>query len=181
MTRKPVLMLTHVTARDAGQIAVIVAALGHPVEVLRLNKGAPLPENIEDYAGFVSFGGPASANDEHIDYIRAELDWMPRVIALGVPLLGVCLGAQLVARSLGAAVALHAEGLYEFGYYPVTPLGDGDDLQMGRSRFATAMARASNCLPVPHIWRGGRVFPTRRSATAPPVSPYNSIPRSTTP
>ncbi len=130
MTRKPVLMLTHVTARDAGQIAVIVAALGHPVEVLRLNKGAPLPENIEDYAGFVSFGGPASANDEHIDYIRAELDWMPRVIALGVPLLGVCLGAQLIARSLGAAVALHAEGLYEFGYYPVTPLGDGDDLQM---------------------------------------------------
>ncbi|MDP7641749.1 MAG: glutamine amidotransferase, partial [Alphaproteobacteria bacterium] len=128
--KKPVMMLTHVTALDAGQIAVIAAGLGHPVEVLRLNKGAVLPDNIEDYAGFVSFGGPASANDEHIDYIRAELDWMPRVIALGVPLLGVCLGAQLVARSLGAAVALHAEGLYEFGYYPVTPLGDGDDLQM---------------------------------------------------
>ena len=130
MTKQPVLMLTHVTARDGGEIAVIAAALGHPVEVRRLNKGEGLPENIADYAGFVSFGGPSSSNDEHIDYIRAELDWMPRVMAEGKPLLGVCLGAQLLARSLGASVAPHAEGLYEFGYYPVTPVGDDGELQM---------------------------------------------------
>ena len=47
MTKQPVLMLTHVTARDAGEIAVIAAALGHPVEVRRLNKGDELPENIQ--------------------------------------------------------------------------------------------------------------------------------------
>ena len=130
MTKQPVLMLTHVTPRDVGEIAVIVAALGHPVEVRRLHKGDELPENIDDYAGFVSFGGPASANDEHIDYIRAELDWMPRVMAAGKPLLGVCLGAQILARSLGAGVAPHAQGLYEFGYYPVTPVGGSGELQM---------------------------------------------------
>jgi len=130
MTKQSMLMLTHVTAQDAGEIAVIAAALGHPVEVRRLNKGDGLPENIGDYAGFVSFGGPASANDEHIDYIRAELDWMPRVMAAGKPLLGVCLGAQILARSLGAGVAPHAQGLYEFGYYPVTPVGDSGALQM---------------------------------------------------
>jgi GMP synthase (glutamine-hydrolysing) len=130
MTKKPVLMLTHVTAGDAGEMAAIFARLGHPVETRRLNKDAALPENIADYAGFVSFGGPVSANDEHLDYIRAELDWMPRVMAQGTPLLGVCLGAQILARSLGANVKPHAEGLYEFGYYPVTPVGDGGELQM---------------------------------------------------
>ncbi len=130
MTKKPVLMLTHVTAGDAGEIAAILARLGHAVETRRLNKDAALPENVAGYAGIVSFGGPVSANDEHLDYIRAELDWMPRVMARGTPLLGVCLGAQILARSLGANVAPHAEGLYEFGYYPVTPVGDDGALQM---------------------------------------------------
>ena len=130
MTKKPVLMLTHVTARDAGEIAVILGQMDHPVETLRLNKGDALPANIADYAGFVSFGGPASANDEHIDYIHAELEWMPGVMALDIPLLGVCLGSQILARSLGARVQPHGEGLYEFGYYPVTPVGDSGELQM---------------------------------------------------
>ena len=130
MTKKPVLMLTHVTARDAGQIAVILAGWGYPVETRRLNKGDALPGDIENYAGFVSFGGPLSANDEHVDYIRAELDWMGRVMAADKPLLGVCLGGQLLARSLGARVAPHAQGLYEFGYYPVVPTSDSGDLQM---------------------------------------------------
>lgn len=122
--KKPVLMLTHVTARDAGEIAVIVAEMGHPVEVRQLNKGELLPENISDYAGFVSFGSPASANDSHVDFIRAELDWIPRVMSAQAPFLGVCFGAQLFARVLGAKVAPHPDGQYEFGYYPITPVGE---------------------------------------------------------
>jgi len=158
MAKKPILVLTHVAARDGGEIAVIAAALGHPVEVRRLNKGEALPDNIEDYAGFVSFGGPISANDEHIDYIRAELDWMPRVMALDKPLLGVCLGAQILARSLGAGVAPHAEGLYEFGYYPVTPVGDGGDLQM--SGPLEVYHRHGEAFEIP---AGARRLATRRS------------------
>ena len=94
------------------------------------NYGMLVPEDIENYAGFASFGGAMSANDEHIDFIRAEIAWMERVMAAGKPLLGLCLGGQLMARSLGARVAPHLEGHYEFGYYPVTPLSDSGDLQM---------------------------------------------------
>ena len=65
-------MLTHVTAADAGEIAVILACWGHRVETRRLNKDAVLPKNIKDYAGIVSFGGPASANDEHVVLVRLE-------------------------------------------------------------------------------------------------------------
>lgn len=130
MSKKPVLMLTHVNARDGGQIAVILGALGYPVETRRVNKGDPLPEDIQNYAGFASFGGPVSANDDHVDYIRAEIDWMGRVLAADKPLLGLCLGGQLMARALGARVAPHSEGLYEFGYFPITPVGESDDLKM---------------------------------------------------
>lgn len=130
MTKKPVLMITHVHSADPGQAAVILSELGYPVETLRANKGQPLPERVAEYAGFVSFGGPQSANDDHIDYIKAELDWVPHVAAQNVPFLGVCLGAQIVARSLGARVAPHPEGLYEFGYYPIEPAAQDGALQL---------------------------------------------------
>ncbi len=122
MPKKPVLLVTHVTDGDPGQIAPIVEALGYPAKVMRANKGEPFPSQVADYAGIASFGGPQSANDDHVDYIRAELDWLPEVMAAGVPLLGVCLGAQMVARTLGARVAPHPEGYYEFGYYPIEPV-----------------------------------------------------------
>ena len=122
MTGMPVLLVTHVAAGDPGQVPILLEAMGRPVRVMRADKGEPFPERVEDLAGVVSFGGPQSANDDHLDYIRAELEWQPRVMAAGVPLLGICLGGQLLARTLGATVAPHPEGHYEFGYYPVEPL-----------------------------------------------------------
>ena len=127
----PVLLVTHVTAVDVGAIPALLADLGRPSRVIRANKGEPFPQDVGALAGVVSFGGPQSANDDHIDYVRAELEWIPRVMAAGVPMLGICLGSQMVARSLGARVAPDPDGLYEFGYYPVEPLpGAADDLAL---------------------------------------------------
>ena len=130
----PVLLVTHVTAGDPGAVPSLLAAHGRPSRIIRTNKGEPLPEDVGSLAGVVSFGGPQSANDDHVDYIRAELDWMPRVMAAEVPLLGICLGSQMVARTLGARVAPDAHGHYEFGYFPVEPLdGAADDLALAAS------------------------------------------------
>ena len=126
-TNAPVLLVTHVTAGDPGEVPALLAALGRASRVMRANKGEPFPHDVERLGGVVSFGGPQSANDDHVDYIRAELDWMPRVMAAGVPLLGICLGSQMVARSLGATVAPDPDGHYEFGYYPIEPLEDAGD------------------------------------------------------
>ncbi len=130
LIKHPILLLTHVAAGDVGQVAVILKSLGYPTKVLRLNKGDQLPTKIRDYSGIVAFGGPMSANDDHIDYIKSELDWMPRVIEKNIPLLGICLGAQILARSLGADVKKHPDGLYEFGYYPVFREKGTDDLEI---------------------------------------------------
>ena len=127
----PVLLVTHVTAIDAGAVPDLLAGLGRRSRIIRANKGEPFPEDVETLGGVVSFGGPQSANDDHVDYVRAELDWMPRVMAAGVPLLGICLGSQMVARSLGATVGPDPNGLYEFGYYPIEPLdGAAQDLAL---------------------------------------------------
>ena len=117
------LLVTHVTAFDVGAIPDLLADSGRPSRVIRANKGEPFPQDVESLGGVVSFGGPQSANDDHIDYVRAELDWMPRVMAAGVPLLGICLGSQMVARTLGATVGPDPNGLYEFGYSPIEPVG----------------------------------------------------------
>ena len=130
-TDAPVLLVSHVTAGDPGEVPALLAALGRSSRVMRANKGEPFPQDVGQLGGVVSFGGPQSANDDRTDYIRAELEWMPRVMAAGVPLLGICLGSQMVARILGATVAPDPDGHYEFGYYPIEPLaGAGTDLAL---------------------------------------------------
>ena len=63
-----------------------------------------------------------SANDDNtLPYIRAELDWIEMAIASDKPYLGICLGAQMLARVLGAKVAPHPEALREIGYTPIQP------------------------------------------------------------
>jgi GMP synthase (glutamine-hydrolysing) len=84
---------------------------------------------MDGYAGAMVFGGPMSANDDGKQPgIRAQLDWIPQVLDSGQPFLGICLGAQLLARALGATVQPHPVGLAEIGYFPVEPMVAGQAL-----------------------------------------------------
>jgi len=84
-------------------------------------RGEPLPDT-SNYAATIVFGGVQSANDcDHCDWMRDELDWIEKFIALERPLLGICLGAQLIARSLGASVNRHPEFEQEIGFRPIYP------------------------------------------------------------
>jgi GMP synthase (glutamine-hydrolysing) len=65
-----------------------------------------------------------SANDE-TDFIRREIDWTAIPLKEGKPLLGICLGAQMLARQLGSHVYPHADGHAEIGYYPIRPTACG--------------------------------------------------------
>ena len=91
-------------------------------------EGDALPDLGSDVAGVVVFGGRQSADDEDsYPYLTTEMAWIKTVMAADVPLLGICLGAQMIAKVLGGQVGPLNGPVHEFGYYPVTPTTAGRD------------------------------------------------------
>jgi GMP synthase (glutamine-hydrolysing) len=124
---KSILIVLHQEHSTPGRVGRLLAERGYRLDVKRPPLGCLLPECLDDYAGVVVFGGPMSANDEH-DWLRRQTDWIGAVLKNETPFLGLCLGAQMLARHLGAAVKPHAEGYAEIGYYPVRPTAAGTAL-----------------------------------------------------
>ena len=94
--------------------------LGYRLDLRWPRFGDRLPETLDGHAGAMIFGGPQSANDED-DFIRREVDWIAVPLREQRPFLGICLGAQMMARQFGARVDRHPLGRCEVGYYPIRP------------------------------------------------------------
>ncbi|MGE3244963.1 MAG: glutamine amidotransferase [Beijerinckiaceae bacterium] len=120
----PVLVVLHLENSTPARIGRLLLAMGHALDIRRPRFGDPLPATLSDHAGAVIFGGPQSANDPD-DYIKAEVDWIGVALKEDKPLLGVCLGGQMIAKYLGERVFKHDDLASEVGYYPVaaTPAG----------------------------------------------------------
>jgi GMP synthase (glutamine-hydrolysing) len=85
-------------------------------------KGDSIPALGEQTAGTIVMGGAQNVSqiDQH-PYLTLECDWIRRCIDAERPVVGICLGAQLLAHALGAAVKPHPQGICEFGYTSVSP------------------------------------------------------------
>src|SRR5579871_3799851 len=97
----PVLIVLHQETSTPGRVGNVLRALGHPLDVRRPRFGDPLPETMDGHAGAVIFGGPMSANDPD-EYVRREIDWISVPLREQRPFMGICLGAQMLAKQLGA-------------------------------------------------------------------------------
>jgi len=131
-------VIRHVPFEDIGRIGEAVRA--EALEVRYFDPGdAPDPLA---YQALIVMGGPMSANDD-LPWIAAEIGCIRRAIDAGRPVLGVCLGAQMIARALGARV--YRNPRKEIGWYPIhwTDTGATDPLFRG----------LPNPLPVFH-WHG---------------------------
>ena len=120
----PVLIILHQETSTPGRVGNALRALGYRLDIRRPRFGDPLPETLDDHAGAVIFGGPMSANDPD-DYVRREIDWIEVALREQRPFMGICLGAQMLARHLGAKVAPHPQGRAQMGYYPIRPTAAG--------------------------------------------------------
>jgi GMP synthase (glutamine-hydrolysing) len=123
----PVLVVLHQETSSPGRVGNALRGLGHDLDIRRPRFGDSLPETLDGHAGAVIFGGPMSANDSD-DYVHREIDWIEVPLREQRPFLGICLGAQMLAKQLGAAVAPHPEGRAEIGYYPIRPTAAGLNL-----------------------------------------------------
>lgn len=120
--RQKVLIVVHQEHSTPGRVGEFLTARGYQLDRRCPNMGDPLPTDLSQYAASVVFGGPMSANDDHLPGIRAELNWLEKhALPSARPLLGICLGGQQIARVLGARVGRHSDGLVEIGYYEIAP------------------------------------------------------------
>src|SRR5690349_12233157 len=97
-----VVAFRHVPFEDIGNIRPVLESRGISIETVDLYAAPSLPD-LPSAGGLIFMGGPMSANDD-LPWIRRELDIIAAAVGRGQPVFGVCLGAQLLAKALGATV-----------------------------------------------------------------------------
>lgn len=118
MPRPGVLVIQQVANEPPGTLLPALAAAGVDARVLHPYAGDPVPHDAGGLGGLVLLGGPMAVYEQHTHpFLTDELRLVDRALAGGVPVLGVCLGAQLLAHALGAAV--RPAGSVEMGWLPV--------------------------------------------------------------
>lgn len=101
---KPIAIFRHAATEGPGYFAEFLNAHAIPWELIRIDEGDAVPRNARDYAGLVFMGGPMSVNDD-LSWILFVLPLIRDAVAHDIPLLGHCLGGQLISKALGAAVS----------------------------------------------------------------------------
>jgi GMP synthase-like glutamine amidotransferase len=111
-----VLAFRHVPFEGVGLIFPALEERGVALEYVDLYcPPARLPD-IADAAGLIFLGGPMSVNDS-LPYLKQESDFIVQAVERGQPVLGICLGSQLIARALGGRV--YRNPLKEIGWFDI--------------------------------------------------------------
>ncbi len=114
---KPVAIFRYARTEGAGHFATFLSEHGLLFRLVRLDEGEPVPESCADFSGLAFMGGPMSANDEY-PWTQPVLELMRCAAAEGVPVIGHCLGGQMLSRALGGVVTRNP--VKEIGWVPVT-------------------------------------------------------------
>lgn len=110
-------MLQHVAAEGPAGLGVALEAAGFERRVIRIDRGEDVPAHPECDA-LAILGGPMGVGEQATHpHLTHELRLVERALAAGRPVLGICLGSQLLATALGATV--RSSGGLELGWLPV--------------------------------------------------------------
>ena len=115
--------LQHVPFEGLGCIADWVSIKGHSLSATKFYENNQLPE-LSDFDWLIVMGGPMGVYDENkFGWLAGEKEFIRTAIQAGKTVIGICLGAQLIASSLGAKV--YSNGKKEIGWYPILPTENG--------------------------------------------------------
>ncbi len=117
--------LQHVPFEGLGSIEPWLEKAGYQISVTKFFESAILPD-FKSIDLLIVMGGPMSVNDEDVyPWIVTEKRFIREAIESGIPVLGICLGAQLIVSAMGATVYMNSEK--EIGWYPIqgtSPIGN---------------------------------------------------------
>ncbi len=101
---KPVAIFRHAATEGPGYLADFFDAHHIPWRLIAIDRGEAVPRSIAAFSGLVFMGGPMSVNDD-LPWISQELELILAAVANNMPVLGHCLGGQLISKALGAVVS----------------------------------------------------------------------------
>ena len=136
-----VLLVRHGAGPDDDRVVTWLRMNGLEPDIRHPFAGESLGDIDEDLAGTVIYGGPYNAYDTALHpFLNEEYRWIGAVRDAGLPMLGICQGAQMIAHHAGAPVGPLPEGWHEFGYYEVRPTEAGravfpEPLHLAESHF----------------------------------------------
>ena len=131
---KNALLILHQKKSIAGDIGIKLKKRGYNLIFCRPPLGQKLPTNLNKFSLVVIFGGPMSVNDTE-EYIVNEINFMKLIIDSNIPYLGICLGAQFLAKYLGSSIQSNDNNSYEIGFYEIYPTINGNELFKNQSFF----------------------------------------------
>jgi GMP synthase (glutamine-hydrolysing) len=111
-------VLQHTACETLGTIADALEAEALAWQYVRVFDGRPVPAEIGDAGGLIVMGGPMGVYEQdRYPYLKDELRLIESALKAGKPILGVCLGSQLLAAALGATITRGPRK--EIGWYPI--------------------------------------------------------------
>jgi GMP synthase-like glutamine amidotransferase len=114
---KPIAIFRHASSEGPGYLAEFLNARALPWQLIRIDAGEAVPVDATQFSGLVFMGGPMSVNDP-LPWIEPVLVLIREAVARDIPVLGHCLGGQLISRALGGSVRKNA--VKEIGWGEVT-------------------------------------------------------------
>ncbi|HWB20800.1 MAG TPA: type 1 glutamine amidotransferase [Phycisphaerales bacterium] len=127
-----VLVIEHSPATNAERLAQTLNNYGNRLRYVKLHENNSLPGDLDDVDAVITCGGPQSAYDDSLPWLQAECALLKQAHEKSLPIIGLCLGSQVLARALGGAVEKMPGGA-EIGWHELklTPAGREDPLHAG--------------------------------------------------
>lgn len=119
--KKTVAIFRFAKTEGPGYLASFLDEQGIAWQLIRVDEGEAIPASVDPFSGVVLMGGPMSVND-NLPWIAPLLQLIQEAVALDVPLLGHCLGGQLISKALGAKVTQNP--VKEIGWGEVTVISN---------------------------------------------------------
>jgi GMP synthase (glutamine-hydrolysing) len=132
MTEMKIIVIMHVESEGPGSLGTCLDSVGAEIVTVRLYAGDRLPSDLSVFDAVVSMGGPMNVyeEDEH-PFLKEETAFLKQAVEADVPALGICLGAQMIAKATGARVTKSPNKEVGWGQVALTDGGKEDSAFKG--------------------------------------------------